>query len=247
MNETAQLVEIFSGVQGEGTYVGARQVFVRLAGCNLACAYCDTPESRQPPLWVKVENRAGGRDFRMIPNPVSADSVAGLIERLDAERYHHSISLTGGEPLLWPQFICEFASLCGGRKIYLETNGTLPSQLREVISHVHIVAMDIKLKSAAGCGAEHAVSREFLQIASERDVFVKVIISSQTSAQELLEAVQIVAEVGKSIPLVIQPVTPTNGVEPPDEETMLELQRTALTHLEDVRVIPQVHKLMGQK
>ena len=247
MNAKAHLVEIFSGVQGEGVHVGARQIFVRLAGCNLACTYCDTPESRQPALWAKVETRAGGRDFRMISNPVSADSVAGLIERLDAERYHHSISLTGGEPLLWTQFITELASLCGGRKIYLETNGTLPAQLREVISLVHVVAMDIKLKSAAGRGVEPSVVREFLQIASERDVFVKVVVSAQTTADELAEAAQIVAQVGKSIPLVIQPVTPTNGIEPPDEESLLELQRLALAQLEDVRVIPQVHKLMGQK
>jgi len=247
MSSKAQIVEIFSGVQGEGIHVGVRQIFVRLAGCNLACTYCDTPDSRQPPLWSKVEKQAGVREFIATPNPLGADSAAAFIERLDEQRFHHSISLTGGEPLLWPQFIVECAKLCGGRRIYLETNGTLPGQLRDVIEHVDIVAMDIKLESAAGRPVEPATASRFLQIASEREAFVKAVVSARTSIDELLAAVEIVVRAGRSIPLVIQPVTQVNGVEPPDEAGLLELQRSALAHLEDVRVIPQVHKLMGQK
>ena len=41
----AQLNELFNSFQGEGLYVGQRQTFVRFAGCNLACQYCDSPQA----------------------------------------------------------------------------------------------------------------------------------------------------------------------------------------------------------
>ncbi|MDX9694125.1 MAG: 7-carboxy-7-deazaguanine synthase QueE, partial [Methanothermobacter sp.] len=44
----APIMEVFSSIQGEGLLVGCRQIFIRFAGCNLNCKYCDTPESRNP-------------------------------------------------------------------------------------------------------------------------------------------------------------------------------------------------------
>ncbi|MEM4195978.1 MAG: 7-carboxy-7-deazaguanine synthase QueE, partial [Methanothermobacter sp.] len=44
----APIMEVFSSIQGEGLLLGKRQIFIRFAGCNLNCSYCDTPESRDP-------------------------------------------------------------------------------------------------------------------------------------------------------------------------------------------------------
>ena len=43
--EDVYVSEVFSAIQGEGALVGTRQVFVRLTGCNIRCAYCDQPEA----------------------------------------------------------------------------------------------------------------------------------------------------------------------------------------------------------
>ena len=42
----APIIEIFSTFQGEGSFIGKRQIFVRFAGCNLNCNYCDTVNSK---------------------------------------------------------------------------------------------------------------------------------------------------------------------------------------------------------
>jgi len=248
MSKTTNLFEIFSSVQGEGIHVGRRQLFVRFSGCNLACEHCDTPESRQSILFAHAEHPPGSGRFELVSNPVSTRDLAGRICRMDDDGAHHSISLTGGEPLLCADFIAELIPLCGGRRFYLETNGTLPRELEKVVGLLHTVAMDIKLRSVAGQATDVKTVRGFLSVASQSAVFVKVVVGDRTTDRELVAAAQVVAKIGPNIPFVIQPVTPTSaGPEPPTPEAVLGLQASALAVLEDVRVIPQVHRLMGQK
>jgi hypothetical protein len=57
----------------------------------------------------------------------------------------------------------------------------------------------------------------------------------------------LVASVRAATPVVIQPVSPVGGIEPPDAGRVLQLQAVLKARLPDVRVLPQVHKLMGQK
>ncbi len=99
--ETGNLVEIFSGIQGEGPYAGQRHIFVRLAECNLSCAYCDQLEARSVPETCLVEQSSGRRDFRPEPNPVAAEAAARAIGQLHTPRnLHQAVAVTGGEPLL---------------------------------------------------------------------------------------------------------------------------------------------------
>jgi len=245
---SANIYEVFSGIQGEGIHVGRRQLFIRFCGCNRSCRYCDTPESRQAILFAHIERPLGSRSFELQSNPISSAGLAARIGRLDPNRTHASVSLTGGEPLLAANFLAELILQCDGRRFCLETNGSLPTELKKVADLVETVAMDIKLPSAAGRGSDPETSREFLAVAAKSGVFVKVVVCDKTSRKEITEAAGIVASVSGDIPFVIQPVTPVSAeMRPPDEDQTLELQMSALDVLGDVRVIPQVHKLMGQK
>lgn len=237
------VVEIFSSIQGEGKYVGCRQVFLRLAGCNLACSYCDTPASRQTPAACWIEKTAGQRDFFAANNPLPAAIVAGYVNHL-LESPHHSVSLTGGEPLCQVGAVIALASQLKG-KVYLETNGTLPLALEAALPHIAIISMDIKLPSSAGrtYWDEHL---QFLRLAAARDLFVKVVVTAATEADEFIHAMRLVAAVDRRIPVILQPVTPVAGVAGASPAKMLVMQAAALSLLDDVRVIPQTHKLMGQ-
>ncbi|MBP2650069.1 MAG: 7-carboxy-7-deazaguanine synthase-like [Firmicutes bacterium] len=241
--KAVNVVEIFSSIQGEGKYAGCRQVFVRLAGCNLTCSYCDTPDSRNTGLAGTIELTPGKRDFAKISNPASLQDIAGHINHLLTSP-HHSVSFTGGEPLCQAEALAELMATVKGR-CFLETNGTLPEKLKAVLPYTDIISMDIKLPSISGreYWREHY---EFLRLAAVKDVFVKVVVTKDTMPREFSKAIQVVAEVDPEILLVIQPVTPINNVAGVLPEKMLELQAEAMKSLSDVRVIPQTHKFMGQ-
>ena len=243
MAHTIDVVEVFSSIQGEGQCVGYRQVFLRLAGCNLECAFCDTPESRNLVASGRIEMTAGQRNFRVISNPILITELSGYINDL-LKLPHHSVSVTGGEPLCQARAIKALAPLINGR-IYLETNGTLSTELAEVLPVVDMISMDIKLPSAGGreLWQQH---RKFLHLANNRTVFVKVVVTNTTSVQEFQQAIDIIAAVNCKIPLIIQPVTPINNCEGVTPEMVLNLQEQALRVLSDVRVIPQTHKFLNQ-
>jgi organic radical activating enzyme len=238
------IVEIFSSVQGEGRYVGCRQIFVRLAGCNLACDYCDTAESRVFCETAKIEESAGKRDFISVSNPISLSDLAGSINRLLEETPHHSVSFTGGEPLCQERGLQELLPLVKGR-IYLETNGTLPLPLSKVIDSVDVISMDIKLPSVTD-GNHWNAHEEFLRIANDKEVFVKMVLTAATTEEEFSRALQIIKVVNDEILLILQPVTPGGNSLPVSPDKVLWYQEQALRQLKDVRVIPQTHKFIGQ-
>lgn len=237
------VAEIFSSIQGEGKYVGYRQLFVRLAGCNLSCDYCDTPVSRGRMAAANIETAAGSRQFATLANPLQAGELSRRINTL-LDSPHHSVSFTGGEPLLQAEALAGLLPEINGL-IYLETNGVLPDKLATVLDAVDIISMDIKLPSVTGrqYWPEH---REFLKLATSCDVFVKIVLTGQTTDAEFQQALALVAAVDAGIPVVLQPVSPVANVSGITPEAVLRLQRVALDVLTDVRVIPQTHKFMGQ-
>jgi organic radical activating enzyme len=171
------------------------------------------------------------------------------VERLEsAAPGHHSVSLTGGEPLLQVEFLRELCPQLrkSGMMVYLETNGTQVEALREVLPCVDIVAMDFKLESASGVKPNTELHREFLSAAAGKEVFVKAVASASTSEAEIREAAAVIALTDRRIPMVIQPVTPVDdGMAPPTGAQLLRLQIATSRLLDNVRVIPQCHKLMG--
>lgn len=221
---TGDIIEIFSSIQGEGKFAGCRQIFVRLAGCNLNCAYCDT-------------------DFSRRNNFMTVAQVAEIIKKLSEEVPTHSVSFTGGEPLLHGEFISEVAALIKnfGMKIFLETNGTLYKELEKIISAVDIISMDIKLPSVTGKNY-FDLHKKFISAAREKDLYVKIVVSAETTEEEFGAAIDLIPQ---DILLVIQPVTPVGEIKIASAEKILYLQSLALKKISDVRVIQQIHKIIS--
>lgn len=253
---TANLIEIFSAIQGEGVNVGTRQIFVRFGGCDLRCHYCDSQHTWQKQPTCTIEQTAGQRDFQTYSNPIESDQLLAWIAQQDRPQLHDSISITGGEPLLHAAFLAQFlpqVKQLVKLPIYLETGGHRPQQLAQILPYLDLVGMDIKLPSVSG-ETHWAQHQEFLQLcqSAEVDVFVKIIISQTTNPAELRQAAQLIAAIDDKIIVFLQPMTAL--VEPhtdpnltaPLPAQVLAWQALMKEYLPQIRVIPQTHKMIGQ-
>ena len=218
----AKIAEIFSSIQGEAKYLGSPTVFVRFAGCDIGCQWCDTDHE--------------------VKETLSCEEVVDRIEALYDPGY--LISLTGGEPLLQWEFIQELLPLLKEKQmnVFLETNGVLYREYEKVKDGINIVSMDLKLPSSTGCRAFWAEHREMMEMAKEKDLFIKIVVTKNTSKEELIFAAQMIASVDASLVLYLQPNT--DELKSGALDRCLEFQQTALEFLRDVRVVPQVHKLI---
>ena len=248
--------ELFSAIQGEAALVGERQVFVRLTGCNIRCAYCDQPEALERVAGpCRVERTAGRRDWSVEASPLRIDRGVEAVGRLWGQVPHHSISLTGGEPLLQgsrvERLVEHFASQ--GWPVMLETNGTLLPPLRRIGSQVDYVSMDVKLRSVDGERVAPTTQAAFLaeSLASGATTWVKVVVGPDTDLDEFDAAVAMVAAAsegrGAPVEVFLQPVTPFGAVvAAPTPDQVLDLHERALRIHPRVRVVPQTHKAIGQ-
>ena len=229
----ATIKEMFSSIQGEGFYIGEKQLFIRFCGCNLKCNYCDT-DFQYNTNFIFYDNN------KTFENPISPQKLASIVNSADAQ----TVSLTGGEPLLHLGFLLEFLPLVKNKKIYLETNGTLPNELNQVIQYTDIVSMDIKLFCSTKQDNKFDENREFIKIAKENDkeIFVKIVLDKNYSKEELLEAIAILKEF--NTPLIIQPMDCQDKSQELNKSGMLELFEFVFQNYKNIRLIPQVHKFL---
>ena len=131
MPDKLRVNEIFTSIQGESTYCGCLCFFIRLAGCNLSCSYCDT---------VYASAFSDGNEME----------IGSLTEKA-AEENVKLVEITGGEPLLQEKT----PLLCGrlldkGFKVLVETNGSLPVS---VLPHGTVRIIDCKTPSSGEAGS----------------------------------------------------------------------------------------------
>jgi 7-carboxy-7-deazaguanine synthase len=241
----AHIVEIFSSLQGEGIYAGQPMTFVRFQRCNMKCAYCDTPQGLCHHEECQVESPPTSGNFTTVPNPVSATALCDILGSFEDD----TLSLTGGEPLEQAEFLAAWLpSQVQGKRILLETNGTLHEELKAVLPYTHVVGMDIKLPSSTGCRPRWKDHATFLKavVASGREVYTKIVITGRTTDRDIQEAIGLISQANKYVPTVIQPASPTLTFHQTVKPSRIKaVERLCRAYLPDVRVLPQLHKKWG--
>ncbi len=251
--------EVFASIQGEGAFVGESQVFVRLEGCPLRCTWCDTPRTwRLPHAEATLDDPAfaGERAW------VSPERIADWVERVDpgGER---AVSLTGGEPLMWPELPARLKPLLGARRLHLETAGAFPEALAEVLPHVDHVSADLKLPAdlaapvplaaergpfpaaPADAAAWTDQRRAVLSSLAGRDACLKLVVAAGRALEDFEPLLADAAELAPASTLFLQPVTPRSGAREPGPELLESLTARAARRGLTVRVQPQLHVSLG--
>lgn len=225
----ARLVELFRSIQGEGKYLGTTQIFLRFFECNMHCVWCDTPHS------------IGDTTRRY--KEYSLDELAFLTQELWTPDCH-SVSITGGEPLMQAEFLQQFIPILRSLKmpIHLETNGIMPNELTQVIELVDVVAMDLKLPSSTQQPSYWEEHKDFLKIALQKETFIKTVVSLATTEEDLRQAVDLVAEIDPDVLFILQPNY--GDISQGIVNKCIEFQHYCIGKLKNVRIIPQTHKLL---
>lgn len=227
----AKINEIFKSIQGEGKYLGANQIFVRFSSCNLNCKFCDTQYEK-------------GKDYNV-------EMLIKKISSFDLSKVH-SISLTGGEPLMFVDFLKVFLNVFKpfkekyNLKIYLETNGTLFDNLKTIVDEIDIISMDIKLKTATCEENQFEVNEKFLQVATKDETYIKVVFDNKIEENEIENCCHLAKKY--NVPLYLQPESAYLFKELKNQNDTLFLEdifNKFLKYYKNVFLIPQVHKFLN--
>ena len=163
-----QVVEKFISINGEGRRCGQLATFIRFAGCNLNCGYCDT---------------AWAYDRKVAFDPMTAEEVYAYIKETQVT----NVTLTGGEPLLQQDMgeLLELLSQDPELYVEIETNGSVLLSKFSDLENPPSFTMDYKLPSS---GMERMMALENFDHLTEKDTvkFVSGSMEDLEKARELI-------------------------------------------------------------
>ena len=217
---TLKVSETFASVQGEGSLVGSASFFIRLDGCPLRCAWCDTPYA------------LAGDAGRVMP----IESLAELA------RAFRRVVITGGEPLA--QDIGPLVDrLTPRHHVTVETSGAIFADL----SKVSLFSLSPKVGSS-GYNPKIEVLRKYCATAAGR-MHLKFVIADERDLDEAFDCLaRIENDLPAATPIILQPESSTAGRGESYNAALRSIAERVVGDERwrrfDVRVLPQLHYLI---
>lgn len=232
-----RIFEIFTSVEGEGILYGTKTLFVRLAGCPFGCFYCDTKESL--PL-------DSGKEYSI------EDAISLIKENLKEKTY--KVNFTGGDPLFQYKAVAELAKYIQAKKIptYLESSCFDSEKFNYVLPFIDIIKIEFKTQDSEFVDDQHydqlinnALKCMYASIRADKTTYIKIVVSNKTkpeSFQNLVSKIFQNIEPSAVSGFIIQP---TYGIAEPSLDLLMELYDVVFPYYSEVRVVPQLHKIIG--
>ena len=178
--------EIFDSIDGEGKRAGQLCTFIRVVGCNLRCSYCDTMYAVEPEKYSIID-----------PKEMSVAEILSHVNR----RYRR-VTLTGGEPLLFPETVQLVNRLCdAGYEVNIETNGACDIvAFRDLIREPEnlFFTVDFKLPSS---GEMYSMRLSNFESLMPRDV-LKLVVGSEEDLSVAVSYVKTLLDKYEQPPIV---------------------------------------------
>ena len=232
-----RLFEIFTSIEGEGILYGTKTLFVRLAGCPYSCFYCDTLDAL--PL-------DSGKDY-------SITEACNLIDT-NLQDNTFKVNFTGGEPLIQHEAVSELAKHVKARGIltYLESACFDSKRFLHVLPSIDFVKIEFKTIDSEFIDEKHYPdlvrnTLECLQAAVEakKTTYIKIVVSSKTelsSFKDLLDQIFKIISKQNISGFIVQPTT---SISEPTLEQLLQFYDAVYPYYDEVRVVPQLHKIIS--
>jgi 7-carboxy-7-deazaguanine synthase len=233
-----QLSEIFTSIEGEGILFGTKTMFVRMAGCHLGCIWCDTG-------YALPINSGYSYTLESVKDKISKELRPNT----------YKVNFTGGEPLLQHDAVADLAKFVKqkkGLRTYIESSCFDSNRFEKVLPFIDICKIEFKMSDSKAVHSQHydkLLSNEMkclaLSIECCKTTYIKVIVTSSSSIHEfrkILENLFTRIRARDLAGFIIQPSSATNE---PSLEKLLNFYDDVYPIYDDVRIVPQLHKLIG--
>jgi organic radical activating enzyme len=236
-----QLSEVFTSIEGEGIFLGTKTLFIRMAGCHLKCYWCDTAYALPMDSGVTY----------------SIDDAKKLISN-SLQPNTFKVNFTGGEPLIQYEAVTELAKFVKddkGLRTYLESACYDARRFAKVLPYIDICKVEFKMSDSKVVDINSYIDLlhnelECLKLAinDKKLTYIKVVVTNSTRKKEFKSLLTLIFENLKSSNdisgLIIQPVYGFGQI---SLEHLLNFYDLAYSFYRDVRIIPQLHKLIGAR
>jgi 7-carboxy-7-deazaguanine synthase len=236
---TTKVSEIFTSIEGEGILFGTKTMFVRLAGCPFMCHWCDTPYAL--PMDSGIE--------------YSIEEVKEtILKNLQPNTY--KVNFTGGEPLVQHEAVIELAKFVRqkGLRVYLESSCYDAGRFAKVLPHIDICKVELKLRDSKIVNEKQYSNllkneQECLRqaINNSKTTFIKVVVTNSSNLEEFKDIVAEVFKIAKPSELAGFIIQPSYRVDEPTLDVLFGFYDTVYPMYDQVRVVPQLHKVIGAR
>lgn len=232
-----RLFEIFTSLEGEGILYGTKTLFVRLAGCPFKCFYCDTPEA------LPMDS---GKEY-------DVKEACKMIEQ-NLEPNTYKVNFTGGDPLVQSDALAEMAKFVQSKNIptYIESSCYDSKKFSRVIPFIDFIKIEFKTKDSEFVDSQHypqliqnAIECLRNSVELKKHTYIKIVVSAKTNENDFKELLEQIFQVISKEDISGFIIQPTHGIEEPSLELLLKLYDLVIPYYDDVRVVPQLHKIIG--